>query len=159
MRVEGLTKSEAQALKSKLKQPYRLIWDIGSSTGLRISDILSLRVKDIQGKRKTIREKKTGKSRTIYIRDSVKKEAAEYVAGKKLNIHDKLFTVNRSDVWRSFKLAAKAAGIKKRVGTHTMRKTYALHYIGRADTTIKDLQKRLNHNNMGDTIGYIYNGR
>ena len=64
--VEPIRKKEdVKAVESYLMKKglaYGVIFAIGVNTGLRVSDILALNVRDVKGKNKvTIREKKTKK--------------------------------------------------------------------------------------------------
>ena len=59
-----------------LHHSYRdyILFTVGINTGLRISDILPLKVKDIKGTHITIKEKKTGKSKRFKINSSLRQE-------------------------------------------------------------------------------------
>ena len=59
-----------------------LMFLFGINTGLRISDILNLRVKDVMGWHITIREKKTGKSKKFKMPPKLKKEVEVYIKEK-----------------------------------------------------------------------------
>lgn len=131
---------------------YWLIWEIGCSVGLRISDILNLSVKQILRQKFYIKEIKTGKKKHVYIRQAVLFEFKKYIRENKIPLHNKAFNVDRKNVWYVFKKNADAMGIKKNVGTHTMRHTYAMKYF--KNHSIKSLQKKLNHDSIGDTISY-----
>ena len=131
---------------------YWIIWEIGCSVGLRISDILNLSVKQILRQRFYIKEIKTGKKKHVYIRQAILFEFKKYIKENKLYVNDKAFRVNRKKVWYVFKKNAISAGINKNVGTHTMRHTYAMKYF--KNHSIKSLQKKLNHDSIGDTISY-----
>ena len=67
---------------------------------------------------------------------------------------DNLFDVSRQSVWKAFKKAANRAEINTNIGTHTMRKTYSKKYIEKGHNLL-ELQQRLNHSKIIDTIGYI----
>ncbi|ANS45905.1 putative integrase/recombinase YoeC [Bacillus thuringiensis] len=53
-------------LKEKNARNY-MLFVLGINTGLRISDILKLKVGDVQGSHISMREKKTGKQKRIQI--------------------------------------------------------------------------------------------
>jgi site-specific recombinase XerD len=56
--------------------------------------------------------------------------------------------------WKTLNKAAEAVGIRERVGTHTLRKTFAYHaYKQGQDITL--IQKLLNHSAPSVTLGYI----
>ena len=154
MRVDLLYPEECAAIERALRGQYKVIWVIGLSTGLRISDILRLRTSDFEKDRFYIREQKTGKLRRIYVRKRTRKAVHEYLQNRTNVSSDKLFSVSRQAVWESFKRAGRRAEISKNIGTHTMRKSYSVGHIGKG-FDIADLQRRLNHSRMSDTIGYI----
>ena len=59
---------------------YYILFRIGINVGLRVSDILLLKVSDVRAKTHvTIVEKKTGKVRRFLIPNSLQKEIAEFI--------------------------------------------------------------------------------
>lgn len=154
MRVDKLTKAQAASIADYLRPPYRMIWEIGITTGLRISDILQLTYRQIRRRDIKIRERKTGKIRRIYIRKHIAQDINLYCTRHKIIDDDRVFSVSRQQVWRALKRAAARAGIDVNIGSHTMRKTYSALYI-QSGHSIRDLQQRLNHDNITDTINYL----
>lgn len=152
MRVDILTKAEANNIKNAIRsEETKIIWTIGITTGLRISDILNLKVGQIQQEKTVITEQKTGKKRRIYIRKPIRLWAKTKIKnGKKPQ--EKAFKLTREQVWKNIKHATEIAGISKNIGTHSMRKTYAAYYAKKH--TLLELQERLNHSKLADTIGY-----
>lgn len=131
---------------------YWLIWEIGVTTGLRISDILSLKTKQILRQKFYIHEKKSGKRKHVYIRQRILFEFKKYMRDTKKNINQKAFIVSRKNVWRVFKNTAAKLKIEKNIGTHTMRHTFSSNFIKKH--SYKSLQKKLNHEKLIDTISY-----
>lgn len=154
MRVDVLTAHEAQSILNVLHGQVRLIWLIGCSTGLRISDILSLRAYQLHKPRAYIKEQKTGKRRRLYIRRNVIKEVMLYQREYGITDKGRLFNISRQGVWIALKKAASKAGVRRNIGSHTMRKYYAVSHIEKG-YDLHDLQARLNHSHLSDTIGYI----
>ncbi len=67
----------------KTNERNHILFMMGIYTGLRISDILKLRIYDIKDKRQlTLREKKTGKQKFIEINPILKRALKEYVSDK-----------------------------------------------------------------------------
>ena len=140
---------------------------LGINSGLRISDLLALSVSDVttvRGRVKdriTIREKKTGKSRDFPIGSSARKAIKEYVSIAALSPSSPLFpsrkgngAIHREQAYRILNSAARAIGITDRIGTHTLRKTFAYHaYKGGYDLSM--IQKLLNHSAPSVTLRYI----
>jgi len=137
---------------------------IGIYTGLRISDILKLKVRDVKrdGKirdRMTLREKKTNKERKIAINKYLKKDLKEYCISKPEGEYLMISRVGTNKpITRS--MAYKVmADIKDKFnldscGTHTLRKTFGYHYYLKTKD-VATLQKLFNHSHSSITLGYI----
>lgn len=154
MRVDILDYDDTARMADRLRGQYRLIWLIGVSTGLRISDILQLKARQCCAAKAYIQERKTGKNRAVYMRKNIRAECGAYAKEHGISANGKMFTVSRVSVWKAFKRAARKEKICRNVGTHTMRKSYSVAYMAKGHN-IQDLQKRLNHSHLGDTLGYI----
>lgn len=146
-------------LDKYLKTPYKEIWQIGNATGLRISDIIKLKFKDLKKEKPTITETKTGKSKRIYI----PKKARIKLLSLQKNQSDESYVfsstgktghITRQAVHKAFKKAAKKAHENKNIGTHTMRKNYALRQYNRGKG-LKYVQKKLNHEQLAETMLYL----
>lgn len=59
--------------------------------------------------------------------------------------------LDRSQVYRILNKAAQAVGVKKRIGTHTLRKTFGCHHYKKYND-IMLLQKIFNHSSPSVTI-------
>lgn len=152
-----------KGLEHFLKFPYLQIWEIGNSSGLRISDIITLKVEQLYVEKPTIKEQKTGKSKRIYIPKKTRlallahcKECGrdEYVFKSK----SKTGHITRQAVFKAFKKAGQQANVKNNVGTHTMRKNYALKQFSK-EHDLKFVQDKLNHAHLSDTVLYLLNGK
>ncbi len=132
----------------------------GIYSGLRVSDIIKLRVRDVRGKDKiVIREIKTGKERVLKINPVLKKEIAIYIREKK--DYEVLFKsqkginkpISRQQAYHVINKAGRYFGIEH-MGTHSMRKTFGYHiYQNTKDITL--VQKMLNHSTPEYTLAYI----
>ncbi|MBO5870195.1 MAG: tyrosine-type recombinase/integrase [Clostridia bacterium] len=138
---------------------YAVIFLLGISSGLRISDILNLNVKDVYEKDfVTIREQKTEKYKQFPLREDVKKVLNEYCKNKDLN--EPLFRgwkgarLDRSQVYRLINRACEENQLYINVGTHTMRKTFGYHHY-RQFHDITLLQTIFNHSSPQVTKRYI----
>lgn len=161
--VEPLRKVSQIAKVSKIlsAQSKRdlLLFTFGINCGLRISDILSLNVKDVKNKNYIIiKEKKTGKFKKFPLNSKLKKMLKEYT--KKKNPDEPLFLtvfnnrLNRISAYQIIKQACKQAGIEAKIGTHTMRKTFGYHHYKKFKD-IAILQTIFNHSNPEVTLKYI----
>lgn len=133
---------------------------IGLYTGLRISDILKLKVRDVKNRNNiSIREIKTGKQKLFEINPKLKKELAAYTQSKGLNEyliksrqgHNRPIT--RNQAYLILRNLADQFSIEQ-VGCHTLRKTFGYHfYLQYKD--IVTLQKIFNHDHPVITLRYI----
>ena len=139
---------------------------IGVYSGLRISDILRLRVIDVEDKKEiTIKEKKTGKTRTFPINPFVRKEIDKYIDNYDLDLKDYLIVSRQKDrngrrkpisrvrAYQVLNKAGEEFGLEH-IGTHTLRKTFGnLYYDQIGD--IVGLQQIYNHCDPSVTLRYI----
>ena len=76
---------DIQAMKDYLREwneMYYMLFITGLNTGLRVGDILTLKVKDVQGWHIKLRERKTGKQISRRMTKELKREMRKYVEGK-----------------------------------------------------------------------------
>jgi len=145
---------------------YWMLWVLGTNTGLRVSDILKLRVSDVKdADHAWINEQKTTKDRRLYFNRQLKKTINDYIRQQGLSDNDYLIQsqkrreepMSRQWAYTVLNEAAKTCGIntkEHRVGTHTMRKTFGYwHYQRHHDVVL--LQKIFNHSAPSVTLRYI----
>lgn len=134
---------------------------LGIFTGLRVSDLLRLRVKDVTGTHISIREKKTKKQRRILIAPELKKELQSYIEGKSPNeylIKSREGTnrpICREMAYKIIRGIGEEFGLSE-LGCHSLRKTFG--YIFYNETTDKDIAMLMNHFNHASvkvTMRYI----
>jgi integrase len=154
--------AKIEELKTELlRNSYRdyFLFVFGLNSGLRISDILPLKVKDVKNKNFLLaRETKTGKDRRIPMLPNLKVEIEKYIAGMKQE--DYLFRslrtrkpITRIQAYRILKTAAEKVGLEE-IGTHTMRKTFGYHFY-QQQKDVAMLQKIFNHSSPSITLRYI----
>jgi integrase len=147
-----------QFLKEQNKRNY-ILFLIGINTGLRISDILKLKVGDVKGTHISIREKKTGKQKRIRITPSLKRELNWYIEGKRddeyliksRNGHNK--PIGRSMAYKILRKTAERFHLDE-IGTHTLRKTFGYHFYQQTKD-VAMLQEIFNHSSPAITLKYI----
>ena len=133
---------------------------IGINTGLRISDILNLKVRNIKNNMHiNITEEKTDKPRKIKINVTLKGEINNYI--KTMDDEDYLFRsqkgfnkpISRVQAYRILNNAASKIGIEE-IGTHTLRKTFGYHFYQK-NKDVAMLQEIFNHSSPSITLRYI----
>ena len=136
----------ADYLKSNNERDY-VLFMFGIYTGLRISDILKFRVRDVKGKDAAyIREKKTGKEKRFPINSELRPVIDEYISGKRdfeylfrsPNYQNKAIT--RQQAYNILSAAGRKFGLDS-IGTHTLRNV-RLSYVP-ADTRRRDTERDL----------------
>lgn len=143
-----------------VKRDY-LIMAIGIKTGLRISDILNLKVSDVKNKTQTeIIEIKTGKRRTVHLK-SLTSNIIDYLNTEHSAESEWLFP-SPTDSSRHlashqyYKILQKIAdnlGLDY-IGTHTLRKTFSYFFLQQNKGDIVTLMKILNHSSQAVTLRY-----
>ena len=157
-----------------------LLFILGINVGLRISDILKLKVKDLT-KLNTkapkdyviITEIKTRKNKKFYIGDIVKKVIENYMKENNNPGFDTYIFLSRKGInmpitrqqaYRIINNAAESLGIVERndqgnlihgeIGTHTLRKTFGYHSFQNG-TSLELLMDLFNHSSKTQTLRYI----
>lgn len=155
MRSDYLPDKAFDHLLSALTPINRLALLVSIKTGLRISDVLSMRSSDLK-QRMTIRELKTGKNKRIYLENELFNRLF-VVKGKYFVFEgrlDQLQHRTRQAVYKDMKNVAKLFKInKKQISPHSARKLYAVSQRFNGKST-KDIQKLLNHDNEAVTLLY-----
>jgi|SRR5699024_240761 len=144
--------------RSELAERDILIFLIGINTGLRVNDLVRLKVKDVKNQNVfTIREGKTNKRREINVK-MLRNEIDKFIEKKYANQY--IFSsqkgnqaITTTQVYRILNDAADFLG-RNDVGTHTMRKTFGYHHYKQfKDVAI--LQEIFNHAAPSITMRYI----
>lgn len=138
-----------------------MIFNFGCSTGMRVSDIVRLKVRDIKGKENlAIREKKTGKISKAFINPTLTKQLKSYIRFMNLKEDDYLFPsrkhghhISTTQVYRFLAQAGDMIG-RNDITTHTMRRTFGYQFYKQTHD-IAMLQKILNHSSPAVTKRYI----
>ncbi|KAB2477771.1 tyrosine-type recombinase/integrase [Bacillus cereus] len=145
------------ALKRHCSERDYILFLVGLNTGLRVGDLLKLKVSDVRRKRKLIiREGKTKKARQLNL-SNIYDEIQEYI---RTVDSEWLFPSRKGDkaitttqAYRQLQKAADMAGLES-VGTHTMRKSFGYWFYKQTKDVAK-LQNILNHSHPQITLTYI----
>ena len=163
-----------QKIKGNLKRKKNprdlLLFTAGINLGLRISDLLRLKVEDVKDRKGDIRdfiyitEQKTKKQRKIALNDGVR--GALQIYFDKSGVYDLdryLFTsenskknkpLNRVRAWQLINEWCREVGIEERIGTHTLRKTLG-YQMRKKGIAIEVIQAILGHKSAKVTSRYI----
>jgi site-specific recombinase XerD len=142
-----------------------------------VSDLLKLTLGDViddQGEIRpsvTLKEKKTGKTKEFPINTSVRQALQAYLDERRSRLHldeqkknnpdSPLFLsrkgnkpLNRGQAWQILHDLGRRVGLEK-IGTHTLRKTFAYQVYQRSGKDIGLVQKLLNQSSSSVTLRYI----
>jgi len=145
-----------------------MLFVLGINSGLRISDLLALRVKEVtEGKGKVkervvLRGQKTGKEKMFLVTKGTAKVIKDCLAGTEYAPDEYLFKsregankpITRQQAWIVLNNAAELVGITDKIGTHTLRKTFGYHAYQRGYDIVR-LQQTFNHSAPSITLRYI----
>lgn len=168
MIVEPITSLEAiETIKKMLSPRDKLLFVIGINNGLRIGDLLRLKVDDLDGKKVgecvSLIEEKTGKPNVLMVNKAVLKAFKEYKEALTPLPSDYLFQSRKGKNQplsveacnRMIKGWCKAIGLKGNYGTHTLRKTWGWVQHSQFGTSSEIICRRYNHSSPRITMTYL----
>src|SRR5690625_6702575 len=153
---------DIERIKESLSNNPRnlLLFTIGINTALRISDILTLKVRDVSDTHIEITERKTSKRSRIKINDSIRSALRDLIPAD-ANLDDWLFPsrkgdnhISRVQACRILNKAADVAGVNVAIGTHSLRKTFSYHAY-KSCVELPLLMRVLNHASQRETLRSI----
>jgi site-specific recombinase XerD len=182
--MRPLTKAEVEAVLTSftghMSQRNRALFRLGINTGFRITEILSLTLGDVIEKDGSIKDfivvhkcnmKGKTQSRGVSLGQPERHELGKWCA--ELSRHNRIIrtdavfcrnfsreAISRQAAHNILKAAFDRAGLKGRLATHSMRKTFAqkMHSAfkrsRKADPLI-DTQQALGHKDINSTIKYL----
>lgn len=151
---------------TKNNPKYAVLFKMGINTGLRVSDIIPIKISDIYRndfkfkEHLIIVEKKTRKEKYIKINDTLRKCLNEYIKEFNLGYNDYLFYsrkggyVGRVQVYKVMTKAAKDLEIEN-FGTHSLRKTWGYWTYKLSKYNIGLIMDTFNHSSQDITLRYI----
>lgn len=139
-----------------------LMFIIGINTGLRITQILSLKFSDLIDNENNIISKIDFNGIEYRINDCIKESLRNYICVSGVeNKNTFIFKskkgnnpIERTQAYRILKNACREAGVNLNFGTHTLRKTFGYHFYKKYKD-LKYLQKLFNHSSINITMEYI----
>jgi site-specific recombinase XerD len=142
-----------------LKQ--RVLLMTAYSAGLRVSELVNLKITDIDAARMTIRVKqgKGGKDRYAILSQNLLVELRQYWKRYRPSIwlfpnRAKNGPLSRGEAWHIFRSAKKRAGLKKGRGIHSLRACFATHLL-EAGVDLRSIQFLMGHTSLLSTQRYL----
>ncbi|ERI95235.1 site-specific recombinase, phage integrase family [Clostridiales bacterium oral taxon 876 str. F0540] len=163
-------KKQLEAMKNFLKgkdvRDY-LMFMVGISSALRISDILALKVKNIWDGKKPqefimLNEKKTGKSKRFPITKNLNKAIILFMKEYDLEKDDYVFQsrkgnnkpITRQQAAYILSEAADYIGIKDPISSHSMRKSWG-YWAYKSGVSLALIMEALNHSSITSCRRYL----
>ena len=160
---ELLTRAEIRRLLSHCENDkHRMMLETCYGCGLRVSELVGLRVRDLDGERQLLRieQGKGRKDRMVVLSDTLLENLREY--WREYRPGKWLFPANHTGTavsiqtpQRVFKRLKNKAGIEKVGGIHSLRHAYATHQL-EAGMPLNDLQHQLGHSDIRTTLRYVH---
>ncbi len=160
---ELLTRGEVgQILSAVSNSKHRIMLMTCYGCGLRVNELVHLRVRNIDGERQLLRveQGKGGKDRQVIVSDGLLHPLRAY--WRRYHPTDWLFPgrepdqpMDVSSPQRVFTVAKCRAGIDKVGGIHSLRHAYATHQL-EAGLPVHQLQQLLGHQNIHSTLHYVH---
>lgn len=143
------------------KQSLRdhLLFRLGINLGLRVPELLNLKVEDVKGKdRLVIKDAKQGRSYEFLLSESLVEEIAYFIGNREDGL---LFRsrnsggkLTRQRVYLILRRAAEGVGVDCSIGTHTLRKTFG-YWAYQKGASIESIRRFFGHATVGVTLRYI----
>lgn len=155
-----LNRSEIKALiEATNNQKHKLLLSIAYGAGLRVSEVVNLKVKDVNLENLTlhIKHAKGDKDRITIFPDSINEKLTKIINSKETN--EFVFSSERGGklttrtAQKVFSNALKKTGIKKEASFHSLRHSFATHLLENG-TDIRYVQELLGHANIRTTQRY-----
>jgi integrase/recombinase XerD len=151
-----LSQSEVgQLLAAPKKLKHRAILTTLYAAGLRVSELVGLRVTDLDSQRMAIRVRqgKGNKDRYVMLSPKLLELLREY--WKERRPKERLFPVSKRCVQLLCARMARKAKLSKRISPHTLRHCFATHLLENGEN-IRKIQVLLGHRNVQTTARYLH---
>lgn len=145
--------------KSNKKSYFRpqpnvaLALSLQATLGLRISDILKLKVKHFQKDKLELLEKKTNKLQYRAIDPRISEYIRDYALEHNLTLNDNIITVKTRWIQDRLKIISRYLGLTN-IGTHSFRKFFAMSVYSKSGD-IDLVKSLLNHSSISVTQRYL----
>ncbi|MFH1290446.1 MAG: site-specific tyrosine recombinase/integron integrase [Nanoarchaeota archaeon] len=158
---EVLTKEEVRKLiDSTDTVKSRLIVSLLYSTGLRVSELVNLKVSEINLNDKTgwVRKGKGSKDRLFVMSEQLAEEFKDYFSTKGKDneyVFSKSKPLTTRNIQKIIKGAKERANIEKKTTPHTLRHSFATHLLEQG-IDIRIIQTMLGHSSLSTTQVYTH---
>lgn len=143
----------------------RAMLELLYATGIRVTELISLRVEDVDLKTSLLECRDDERERKIPFGSKAREALVDYLSSGREQLlnggkSDILFTncngkpMSRQGFWKLLKAYGKKAGIQQDITPHTIRHSFAAHLIENG-ADIKSVQEMLGHSDISTTQVYV----
>ncbi|MEX0916305.1 MAG: tyrosine-type recombinase/integrase, partial [Wenzhouxiangellaceae bacterium] len=158
-----LTRAEvAQILASCSNTKHRMALTMSYGCGLRLSEVVALRVLDIDGERAQahVVQGKGAKDRMVLLSAALLAQLRGYWQLYRPSQwlfpgREPMVALNKSSLQKAYTRAKARAGVEKVGGMHALRHAYATHQL-EAGLPVHVLQRLLGHGSVTTTMRYVH---
>ncbi|MCM3727874.1 tyrosine-type recombinase/integrase [Neobacillus cucumis] len=161
---------QISALKDYLKEhSFRdyLLFVFGINTGLKISELLLIKVKDLFNSNGEIKdfyyysEMESERRKSVFLNKKVKEAIESFI--DQVNIEEQIYLfqsrkfkqpITRQQAYRIIHDAAVKVGIEGKIGTNSLAKTFGFHAY-KQGVSIALLQIHFNHSTPAETLKFL----
>lgn len=140
--------------KFKPQPNVALAVSLEATLGLRISDILSLKVKNFNKDRLELIEKKTHKLQYRKIDPKISEYIRDYALSNNLGMNDYVINIKARWIQSRIKIIKDYLGLTN-ISTHSFRKMFANYVYNKSNGDIELLKNMLNHSDISVTQKYL----
>lgn len=165
--VERLLKEADKAGTAEAQRDANIL-ELLYATGLRVSELVSLNVQDVDFEESYIRcWGKGSKERIVYAHDKALNGLQDYLSTSRMSLLGQnkeeaaLFVNHRGErltrqwVWNILKTYSKRAGIDQKITPHTLRHSFATHLLQKG-ASLRHVQELLGHSSISTTQVYTH---
>ena len=148
----------SKLISSTDTEKSRLIVSLLYSSGLRVSELVHLKVSDIDFQNNTgwVRQGKGSKDRLFVLSATLAQELGVYLKEREYTyVFSKAKPLTTRNIQKIIKLTSSRAGIAKKVTPHTLRHSFATHLLEQG-TDIRIIQTMLGHSSLSTTQVYTH---
>lgn len=135
-------------------QQIALALSLQANLGLRIGDVLALKVSSFKGDKLEVREDKTDKLQYRAINPTITNLVKDYAIDNNLSKKDNLFSIKVRAIQKQLKIICNYLNLEN-ISTHSFRKMYATLQYELNNNNIELIKELLNHSSIATTQRYI----
>ena len=139
---------------------HQAMFVVGINSAFRASDLVGIKVSDIQDGRITVREQKTSKIRTVTLNPATQEIINQLIQSRHLSSDHFLFSGHRGRYTVNYvnalvKRWCSEVGLSGNYGSHTLRKTWGYHQRVTFHVELPLLMRAFGHASQHQTMTYL----